>query len=109
MEFQKNELSRILLEKGWEVGVLDNYDFRHWAKLVWLLTSQWSPVGAKAYVAFLLDPQEIRPEKEFVWAIAIYSEPPLYGVSDAFTMTLNHWKKELPEFLNNLEKLRVQS
>lgn len=75
-------------------------------KRVWLVRSVWSYVGTVAYVAFVLDPMEIRSEKSFVWVISIYSEPPLCGASDVFTMPLNHRKKCLPEFLETLENLR---
>lgn len=106
MDFQRNELMRLLTEKGWEVEVADNYESRSWTKEVWRICSVWSCVGTVAYVAFVLDPMEIRPKKAFVWAISIYFELPLYGVNNVFTMSLNQWKTELPEFLKTLEKLR---
>lgn len=108
MNFQREELWRILKDKGWEIEVTDNYDFQRWSKETWLLRSIWSQVGTTAYLTFKLDEMEIRPDKEFVWAVAIYSEPPLHGVRDKFTMPLNHWKNYLPDFLRTLEALRGQ-
>lgn len=96
------------MDKGWKIEVIDNYEFGRWSKETWVLRSLWSRVGTTAYLSFALDPIEIRPENEFVWAVAIYSEPPNYGVRDEFTMPLNHWKNYLPEFLQTLECLRAQ-
>ena len=109
MNFQRDGLRRILSEKGLETEVLDNYDFQMWAKETWLLRSLWTKVGTTAYLSFALDPMEIRPEKEFVWAVSLYTEPPLYGVRDLFTMPLNHWENYLPDLLQTLEELRGAS
>ena len=64
MNFQREELWRILTDKGWEIEVTDNYDFQRWSSETWLLRSIWSQVGTTAYLAFKLDEMEIRPEKE---------------------------------------------
>ena len=109
MDFQQNELKRILPQKGWAIDILDNYDFQGWARDVWHVRSVWSPVGASAYIAFLLDPMDIRSERASTWAISVYAEPPLSGVEDVFCLSLSHWKKQLPQFLQSLEALRVQT
>ncbi len=107
MKFQREKLWQALVERGWEIEVLDNYDFQRWSKETWLVSSTWTPVGATAYMSFKLDEMEMRPESEFVWAIAVYSEPPLYGVRDKCTMSLIHWESQMPKFLQTLETLRA--
>ena len=108
MNFQRDELWNNLTDKGWEIDVMDNYDFHRWSQETWRLRSAWSHTGTVAYVAFLLDPMEIRPEKEYVWAVAIYSEPPHYGVLDKYTMPLKQWTTSLPKFLQVLESMRSE-
>ena len=55
MQAQRTELLNQLPEHGWRVASVEE-NLEWWADEMWLLESEWSPVGGLAYVTFLVDP-----------------------------------------------------
>lgn len=106
MEAQRNELIELAAKNGWEATELDNYDFHKWSIETWLLQSIWSPIGATAYVSFLIDPQSDF-QNPSAWAIEVSDEEPVYGKErNRFTVLLKQWKNETANFLNFLSQIR---
>jgi len=110
MEAQRSELLRQLPLHGWRVeSVEDNLDW--WADEVWLVESEWSPVGSQAYVTFMVDPMAGpgRRKGEAVWAVSASLTKPLSRLSaeTEFTLSLGQgWKERLPDFFRHLSVLR---
>ena len=110
MQFQRTELLNLLPEHGWRVaGTEDNLEW--WADEMWELESVWSPVGSRAYITFLVDPQFDGPRKkgEAVWAVMASLLKPVSHLQGEheFLLNLGHgWKDHLPVFFLQLSTLR---
>ncbi|HTG92207.1 MAG TPA: hypothetical protein VL866_06455 [Pyrinomonadaceae bacterium] len=113
MQAQRTELLNQLPEHGWRVAKLEE-NLEWWADEMWVLESEWSPVGSRVYVTFLVDPQFDRQRKkgEAVWAVMASPIKPMsrLQVEGEFTLSLGQsWKKGLPDFFAHLSKLRTQN
>jgi hypothetical protein len=113
MSVQRAEILGQLKINGWEVMPLKEHELEWWADEIWLLSSKWSPVGGRAYLTFLVDPQiadaDLRQKGEAVWAVMASTEKPTkwQSAADDFTLSLNRgWKERLPELLERLSALR---
>jgi hypothetical protein len=81
---------------------------------MWLLESKWPPVGARAYLTFLVDPQtpdfKSRKRGQDVWAVKLSAERPTDWLSAEGEFTLDFgrgWREQqLPAFLEYLSGLR---
>jgi hypothetical protein len=110
---QRTELLSQLSNHGWHVsGSEENLEW--WADEMLLLVSDWTPVGSRAYVTFLVDPQfdGQRKKGEAVWAVMASPNKPMnwLQVEGEFTLSLGQgWKKGLSDFFAHLSKLRSQS
>ena len=115
METQKTELLGLLAEHGWRVaGVEDRPEW--WADEIWVLASEWSPVGSRAFVTFLVDPQvpngNSRKKGEAVWAAMVSPDRPgdWRAAADSFTLGFGSgWRRRLPSFAAHLSSLRDRS
>ena len=114
MKAQKAEIQSQLSKRGWNIVEVEDDGLEWWADEVWRLESAWSPVGAHAYVTFLIDPQSSarnRKKGQDVWAVKASPVRPvdwLKGVGE-FTLSLGQgWKVELPDFFEHLATLRGQ-
>lgn len=112
MQTQRTELFDLLPERGWRVASVEE-NLEWWADEMWLLESVWSPVGSRAYITFLVDPQfdGDRKKGQAVWAVMTSPAKPYNRLSaaDEFTLNLGQgWKKELPAFFEHLSMLRNQ-
>ena len=109
MEAQRNELLELAEKSGWKATELDNYDFHKWSMETWRLESTWSPIGATAYVSFLIDPQS-DVQNPYAWAIEVSDEKPVYGKQrNHFEVSLKQWKNEKNHFLKFLEEIRSKN
>ena len=113
MQAQRTELLSRLPAHGWRVTDSDE-KLEWWADEMWPLVSVWSPVGSRAYVTFLVDPQfdGERKKGEAVWAVMASPGKPLsrLQVEGEFTLSLGRgWRKRLPDFFEHLSTLRRQS
>jgi hypothetical protein len=110
MQTQRTWLLGKLPEHGWRVaGEEENLEW--WADEMWLLESVWSPVGARAYATFLVDPMAgpARRKGEAVRAVKVSpSRPSNWLQSDGeFTLDLGQgWRDRVPDFFEHLSKLR---
>jgi hypothetical protein len=110
MQAQRTELLSQLPEHGWRVASIEE-DLEWWADEMWLLESVWSPVGRRAYVTFLVDPQFDGNRKmgEAVWAVMTSPAKPMsqFQVAGEFTLSLGPgWRDRLPAFFDHLSSLR---
>ncbi len=104
---------RQLPEHGWRVACVEE-ELEWWADEMWRLESVWSPVGLRAYVTFLVDPQHgvVRKKGEAVWAVMASPGRPgcWFRVEGEFTLSLGRgWKERLPDFFEHLSGLRARS
>ncbi len=109
MQTQRDELLNQLSQQGWQLKRKEQ-DLDWWADEMWQLESVWSPVGAVAYVTFLVDPQwnGDRNKGEHVWAVLLSHDKPIERmVEGGYTLSLGKgWKNRLPELLHQLSSFR---
>ena len=109
MNAQRDEILDQLKQQGWDALPVEEYDREWWADEMWLLVSQWSPVGSQAYLTFVVDPMYAMPDRkkgQGVWAAQATGAKPVSQWS-GFKLSLNQgWKERLPELLAYLSDLR---
>ena len=110
MQAQRTELLALLPEHGWRVARVEE-DLEWWADEMWLLESVWSPVGSRAYITFLVDPQfeGNRKKGEGVWAAmaSLFKPASWLAGEDEFTFSLGQgWRDNVPYFFAFLGILR---
>lgn len=110
MQFQRDELIRQLIQHGWRIAS-EEENLEWWADEMWLLESEWSPVGCHAYVTFLVDPQfdGVRKKGEEVWAVMASPAKPIGRINtqNEFTLSLGQgWQEHLPDIIDHLNALR---
>jgi hypothetical protein len=107
---QRIEILDQLAKHGWDATPLGELEW--WADEMWLLVSNWSPVGSRAYLTFIVNPLFYSPDRkkgEAVWAAMVSGEKPddRYASGDSSEISLNQgWKERLPELLEYLSSLR---
>lgn len=113
MKAQRAEILSQLPRHGWQVAFVDDYELEWWADEMWLLESTWSPVGSRAYVTFLVDPQSshgrARRRGQAIWAVMVSPTKPSGWQSSEGSLTLSlgqGWEKGLPDFFEHLARLR---
>ena len=113
MNLQRATILNQLPQYGWHVAFVEEYKLEWWGDEMLLLESTWSPVGSRAYVTFLVDPQiphsRTRKKGGAVWAVmASPTKPSAWQFSEgSFTLSLGHgWEQGLPEFFEHLARLR---
>lgn len=112
MQAQRTELLNLLPEYGWRLaGIEENLEW--WADEMWLLESAWSPVGSRAYITFLVDPQfdGNRKKGEAVWAVMASQLKPVSWLKaeHEFMFSLGQgWRDNLPAFFAQMTTLRRQ-
>jgi len=105
---QKSEIQSTIEKSGWRIVNIDNYEW--WENEVWEIESIWSPVGKKAFLVFVVDPQ-ILIDKNAVWAVLASIKRPTgwQGETTDFTLVFNNkWKDNLPELIEFLSRIRNQ-
>lgn len=105
---QKREIQAEIEKNGWKIVNVDDYEW--WENEVWEIASDWSPVGAKAFITFVVDPQII-VDKNAVWAVlaSLIRPADWQGESTDFTLVFNNkWKDNLPALIEFLSKIRNQ-
>lgn len=109
---QRVEILDQLAKHGWDAVPVERHELEWWADEMWLLTSNWSPVGSTAYLTFMVDPMYGAPDRkkgESVWAALASIEKPdgRMPSADSFELSLNQgWKERLPGLLKHLNGWR---
>lgn len=113
MSTQRAELIERLAEHGWSARALPEDELEWWADEMWLLESTRTPVGSRAFVTFLVDPQvgELvnRLKGQGVWAVMASREKPAgwQSAEGTFTLSLGRgWEERLPSLVEHLSALR---
>lgn len=117
MKRQRAEVLEQVRKHGWDAVVPEYPPLEWWADEMLQLESRWSPVGARAYLTFLVDPQFPdlggRKRGAGVWAVKLSAAPPAGWLTEAgeFTLDFGHgWQEQqLPAFLEHLTRLRNSS
>ncbi|MEZ5345755.1 MAG: hypothetical protein R2681_09395 [Pyrinomonadaceae bacterium] len=105
MEFQRQKILEKVIENGWKVFELEKVELDWWASEMWELESNWSPVGTKAFITFLIDPMDM----DSVWAISASRKKPAERNDRCeFLLSIKAWKKNLPQFIESLSRIRGQ-
>jgi hypothetical protein len=107
---QRVQILAALSARGWNLH--ETLDTDWWADEILVLTSNWSPVGMKLVITFLVDPQHAAPRTsvESVWAVVASikratdraqaeSAGPLLALG-------NGWESRLAEFVRAVDALR---
>jgi hypothetical protein len=111
VQTQRDVILEQVERHGWAVTELDDYPLDWWADEIWLLKSVWSPLGATAYLTFLVDPQAAIKRKKGadVWAVSASRIKPLERLEaeSRFILGLGSgWRENLPGLLEYLNALR---
>ena len=105
----RRQLEAALQRHGWRVTDRGDKDLGWWADEVWVVESEWSPRGARAYLTFLVDPQWDSPRQRGagVWAVSASSTvPSSRAEAETRLIPLKRWDEELPAFVEALNDLR---
>lgn len=114
MKAQRTEIESRLAQHGWNIAEVEDGSLEWWAHEIWRLESAWSPTGARAYLTWLVDPQNLTPNRkkeQGVWAVKASAVKPVGWLDGAgeYTLSLRHgWKDELPRLFEHLATLRDQ-
>ena len=107
---QREQILAALSARGWNLG--ETLDTDWWADEILVLTSNWSPVGMKVVITFLVDPQHDGPRAsgENVWAVVASIERATdraKAESAGPLLALGHgWESRLAEFVRAVDALR---
>jgi hypothetical protein len=104
------KLADYLEVEGWDIAKSHTDDLGWWADEIWELKSRWSPVGALAFVTFLVDPmwEGGRRKGQGVWAVGCSAEFP-HDKAEAMrgdTLNLKASKEEIEKFVEVVGSFR---
>lgn len=106
-DIRKKELIAKLADNGWRVVHRECDDLEWWAEELWTAESTWSPKGLTLLLTWLIDPMPGDAKAARVWAVGASTDA--LEPTKIATMPLNHWPRDLPEFLDELAKFRQQN
>lgn len=106
----QRQIDETLSSEGWQV-VDRQINPSWWLAEVWVLESISPPVGRRAYLSFLIDPQSLSPRESGseVWALSLSHEGPAItpmGV-DVVSLRQNWEKLGREKFLEKVRALRL--
>jgi hypothetical protein len=103
---QKRKISSQIEKEGWQIINIDDYEW--WEHEVWEIESRWSPIGKRAFITFIVDPQILR-DKNAVISVTVSAKRTTSwsGNEDSFDLYFNNkWEEGLIEFIKFLSKIR---
>jgi len=111
MEFQSTQFENELKNRGWIISAKEICP-EWWADELWVLESIWSPLGVRAHITFLVDPQIDVPSKrkkgQQVWAVSVSASKPRGPFDGDHALPLGRgWRSGLPEFFDMLDRFRA--
>jgi hypothetical protein len=103
MDVRYSLMLTALSKHGWRVVNRQQKDLEWWADEIWTVESEWSPHGLTVFLTWLRDPEGHR-----VWAVGTCLQSPSSRdeAEGEPLMSINHWPRDLPEFLVGLQTLR---
>src|SRR5262245_45992267 len=107
---QRAQIVAALSARGWDVA--ETLDTDWWADEMLVLSSNWSPVGRKLVITFLVDPQHDghRASAESVWAVVASSQRPTDRAQAESAGPLlsfgSGWQSRLADFMRAVDALR---
>src|SRR5688572_3895672 len=111
MTTQQRQIDEMLSSEGWQV-VERQVKPSWWLAEVWVLESTHTPVGSRAYLSFLIDPQSLslRDTDAQVWALSLSLEgPAITPMGNDVVPLLRNWEKRgRPELLEKIRALRAK-
>lgn len=111
MQTQQRDIEEMLAEEGWRVAER-LIDLEWWLDEVWVIESAWTPVGSRAFVSFLVDPQAPfeRAKGEAVWAVCVTDDAPASNVWGDDAVPLRpHWNRRRDEVRQRIRRLRQRT
>ena len=111
MQTQQREIEEMLIREGWRVAERQICP-AWWLDEVWVIESALDPVGRRAFVSFLVDPQAPiqRARGEGVWAVCATTEGPASTAMGEDAVPLKpHWAKRREEVVERIRSLRLPS
>lgn len=110
---QAGEIRKQLLEYGWKIIRVDeSFENEWWMAETWIIESEWSPQGVRAYLTYLVDPQDDSHAPN-VWQVTASTDRPVarpIGEDDKPSLLLGRgWQKGLRAFLKDLDQLRTDT
>src|SRR5688572_16418314 len=112
MTTQQRQIDEMLSSQGWQV-VERQVKPSWWLAEVWVLESTLAPVGSRAYLSFLIDPQSLslRNTDAQAWAVSVSTEgPAITPMGNDVVPLLRNWEKRgRSELLKKISALRVHS
>ena len=112
MTTQRRQIDEMLSSQGWQV-VERQVKPSWWLAEVWVLESTQTPVGSRAYLSFLIDPQNLslRNTDAQVWAVSVSTEgPAITPMGSDVVPLLRDWEKRgRGELLEKIRALRAPS
>ncbi len=112
MNAQRDQILEQLAKHGWDaLPVEEDYEREWWADEMWLLISNWSPVGSTAYLTFMVHPIFYSPDRKKGYgvfgAMVSVEKPGRQPLEASFEINLNQgWRERLPELLEHLSDWR---
>lgn len=112
MVTQRYAIVAAMKERGWHLVEVDDAPSEGWADERLAFESRWTPVGAKIFLTFLVDPQRDAPRAkgESVWAVVASARPLEQNPSSADGTWLalgQGWQERLGEFIQGLDAVRL--
>jgi len=97
----------MLSQQGWRIVHRERDDLDWWADEIWTVESEWSPQGFTVYLTWLVDPLS----GWGIWAVGTCLSRPTGRLEAGAKphMSINHWPRDVEQFLQGLAKLRNQS
>jgi hypothetical protein len=113
MDTRFDQLIAMLSQHGWQVVHRERDDLDWWADEIWTVESEWSPQGFTVYLTLLVDPLCEGPPRagHAIWAVGTCLSKPAdrLEAEGKPLMSIKHWPRDVPQFLQGLAELRNQS
>jgi hypothetical protein len=107
---QQAQIEGLLRDRGWRIVERTIMTASYWFDEVWAIESEWSPVGQKAFISFVVDrsvAMSPRPRGSFVSSVAVSRAEPLESSFGSEVFLRPQWEKVgLPAVAALLDALR---
>lgn len=108
--YQQGQIEGLLRDRGWRVVNRTTLTASRWLDEIWTIESEWSPVGQRAFISFVVDRHVAtlsRQRGQFVSSVAVSGQEPLDSSFGSEVYLRPQWKKVgLPAVAALLEALR---